>query len=170
MACALTQGFALDCMDSMGGLKDFLVTPYVAAQATVTAGEITAIANSGSVTYYRYEIDNEEAGFETATATDRNTGTTISETTLTLLLKKLSSTKNVELGLLSMNRLSIIVQDNNGVYHSFGYDNGSNVSTNTSGSGTAFGDLNGYTVEVMTKENHKPYTVDATVVAGLTIV
>ncbi len=95
MACALTQGFALDCMDSMGGLKDFLVTPYVSAQATVTAGEITAIANSGSVTYYRYEIDNEEAGFETATTTDRNTGTTISETTLTLLLKKLSSTKHV---------------------------------------------------------------------------
>lgn len=175
MACTslLTAGFTLDCVDSTGGIQDFLITNTENVDTfTTAAGEITAITQSGATSFYRYGLEEEDADFISTETKSVENGTIFWETVLNFTINKLSKEKNVELQLMAAARkLAIIVQDGNGVYHAIGFDNGAKKmgGTNQSATGKAFGDANGYTVGLMAKESHYPFTVDATVVAGLTI-
>lgn len=175
MACTslLTQGFALDCADSVGGIQDFLITNTENIDSfTSAAGEITAITQVVATNFYRYGLEEEDADFISTETKSVENGTLYWETVLNFTINKLSKEKNVELQLMAAARkLAIIIQDGNGVYHAIGFDNGAKKmgGTNQSATGKAFADANGYTVGLMAKESHYPYTVDSTVVAGLTI-
>tara|TARA_R110000796_G_scaffold78832_2_gene175660 strand:+ start:506 stop:1039 length:534 start_codon:yes stop_codon:yes gene_type:complete len=176
MACTslLTAGFTLDCVDSTGGLQDFLITnsENITPGFTVAAGEVTALTQVGATSFYRYGLEEEDADFISTENKSVENGTLFYETILNFTINKLSKEKNVELQLMAAARkLAIIFQDGNGTWHAIGLDNGAKKmgGTNQSASGKAFGDANGYTIGLMAKESHYPYTVDPTVVAGLTI-
>jgi hypothetical protein len=176
MACTslLTTGFTLDCVDSTGGIQEVLITntENITPGFTVAGGEITVMSQVAATNFYRYGLEEEDADFISTETKSIENGSLFYETILNFTINKLSKEKNVELRLMAAARkLAIIIKDGNGIYHAIGFDNGAKKmgGTNQSATGKAFGDANGYTVGLMAKESHYPYTVLSTVVAGLTI-
>lgn len=172
-ACPLTQGFTYECDDSAGGIKQgsILITQHRNISAsTVTAGEITALTQVTATSFYTYEVKKNIAGAITTENHDPLTGSNYYETVLSYLFNKLSNTKNVEFKLLTSEPVVIIYQDLNDVYHCIGLDSGAEKMGGTNGSqtGTARADQNGYQLAFTDQSLNYPYTVDATVVSGLT--
>ena len=57
MACALTQGYVLDCKDSLGGITEVLFIAKQDVTATTEAsGVITAITKAAGKRFYKYEL------------------------------------------------------------------------------------------------------------------
>ena len=171
--CPITTGFDYECDSSSGGIKmgSLLITQWEDVSVTpmtVVAGEITAITQEAATNFYRYNIKKELVSFDGAETHDPLQGSYFMEDTLTAILFNMSKEKNVELKLLAGRPLFIIVQDLNDVYHAFGLQSGAEKIGSTRSSGKEYGTMNGYTM-VFTSKDTDTYTVDSTVVAGLTI-
>lgn len=148
MSCALTTGYTLDCRDGVGGIKEIKIGTFANHTTTATSGVVSALTTSG---WYKYELRPETADFtETETENDVN-GTVFYEPVLNLSIAKLSSTMRNELRLLAQNRLLAAVADRNGRYWLLGWCNGMTKS-GTAVTGTAMGDMSGYTVVLTGKE------------------
>jgi len=84
---------------------------------------------------------------ETGTFSEEN-GTVFYTNVASVVFNKTTAAKLVELNeLAKSNKLCVIVKDNNGLYWMVGNDRGALVSNSTAGTGTAFGDRNGVTME-----------------------
>jgi len=169
MACALTQGRAIDCRNSMGGIEEVLISDFSdITVTTVAAGVVTALAQAAG-SFYRYELEKENGSLvETHTGSLEN-GTNFYEGVLEFHTMNLSASQSEELTLVDQARMFIIVKDNNGVYWTVGAYKGADKLTGTSVTGAAFGDMNGYTYSITSKEAVRMLEVDSTVIAGLTI-
>lgn len=171
MACTLTKGFSVDCRDSIGGITSVYISEFGNVTSfTEAAGEITAIVQVTSTNFFKYNLEKENGDFvETMNGSIEN-GTTFYETVLNFTMKKMVAATSEELRLLALNRLFIIVEDNNGKYWELGADKGADRvgGTNTAASGKAFGDMNGYTLGFMSKSAVPAREVQSAVVAGLT--
>tara|TARA_R110002167_G_scaffold106599_8_gene273269 strand:+ start:3269 stop:3796 length:528 start_codon:yes stop_codon:yes gene_type:complete len=175
MACPLTQAFDYECDDAVGGIKQgsILITQLENIDTfTVTAGEVTALTQVVATNFYTYKVNKEIADVVSTENFSEENGTFFVESVMNLMLSKLTKEKNTELKLLASKPLAIIYQDMQGTYHVMGADEGARKvgGTNQSATGKAFGDLSGYTLGFTSREANYPYTVDATVVAGLTVV
>ena len=172
--CPLTQSFTYECDSSIGGIKQgsILIAPFVNITAfTVAAGEITAITQEATTNFYRYSVKKNIANAVTTENHDPLVGTSFEETILSFTMNKLSNTKNVELKLLASQACVVIYQDQNDIYHALGFDLGAEKMGGTNGSqtGALVGEHNGYQLAFTDQSKNYPYTVDATVVAGLVI-
>ncbi len=175
MACPLTQPFALLCDDAAGGVKQgsILITQLENISAiTVSAGEVTAITQVALTNFYTYAVNKEIADVVSTENFSEENGTFFIESIMNLMMSQLSKEKNTEFKLLASKPLVIIYQDMQDTYHVMGITQGARKvgGTNQSATGKAFGDLSGYTLGFTSREKHYPYTVDATVIAGLTTV
>lgn len=167
MGCILTQGFALDCRDSIGGIKSIMVAE-LSAKATLTSsdGLISALTLEATKNFYKYEFRKQTGNFtETIEASDEN-GTLFYTQELNIQLSKLEVAKRNELYLLAKNDLLVIVEDRNGNYWLLGEENGM-VIGGSGESGTAMGDFSGYNLTFTGAEREPAKAVEATVVAGL---
>ena len=166
MPCALTSSFLIDCRDGVGGIKTIKVkeqptTATLTADFTLTSGTIAIAANS-QTGWYRYDLRTETANATwTGTGNEQN-GTFFYDQALTIILSKVAVKLEYELKLLGQNRILIAVELNDGTYVLLGYQNGMTVATSAGGSGTAFGDLNGYTVNFIGREKDTPHMTLAT--------
>ena len=151
MACNfINAGRALACKDSVGGIKAVIFVPNDATNKIVvdslddSTGAIdNLVANvAGS---FKYELKGTSSLEETITASADN-GTVFYEQALNLTLPKLSATDTKEIKLLAASRPQIIVQDYNNNYMVVGLENGADVSGGTIVTGTAMGDMSGYTL------------------------
>lgn len=146
----ITAGRALACKDSVGGIKAVIFVPndgsskIVAATIDGTTGAIEELA-SNVAGAYKYELKGTSSLEETITASADN-GTVFYEQALNLTLPKLSATDTKEIKLLAASRPQIIVQDYNNNYMVVGLENGADVSGGTIVTGTAMGDMSGYTL------------------------
>jgi len=169
MPCLISGGIARDCSDSVGGLEEL----YILERATVTAyteasSEISAITDGGA-TWKKFELKKEVGSIVATTTIDPANGTRFSEGVIAFSVNKFSATKVNILKLLILGQIVAICKDNNGVYWGLGFQNfaeGQSMAVNT---GTAYGDRNGFDIELMAKEPEAPYEVSSSVVAGLTI-
>lgn len=181
MACSslLTQGFALDCADNIGGIEEILITNSENVTAfTEATGTISAITQAVATNFYRYELEEEDADFVTTEQKNKENGTLYFETVLNFTIDKLTAAKSEELKLMSAARnLLVIAKLNDGSYVAMGFDKVNGLpggakkigGTNQAASGKAFADKVGYTVGITSMESHYPYFVDSGVVSGLTI-
>lgn len=145
MSCALTQNYYLDCRDSLGGIKKVWLGSYNDISSwTGSNGTYTAVSMSGY--FWSYELIKESSNFSEAITTNVQNGTTFYAQTLEIILNKLQVSTRNEILLLAKNTLVAIVEDNNGVKWILGKDAGLDITAGTIGSGTAFGDRNGYTI------------------------
>jgi hypothetical protein len=145
MSCAITEGFALDCRDSVGGIQAL----YIIAKANVTAytaasGTVSAITKSS--VFYKYELEEENSMAQSVMTGNRQNGTLFFAQEVTAIFQKLTYQTRDKLKTLGKNRLVIIVKDNNGKFWIMGKDRGLMINTSTAATGTAMGDLNGTTV------------------------
>ena len=170
MACALTQGRAIDCRNSTGGISEILIANFGDITIdTVAAGVLTALTQAGATSFYRYSLEKENGSLiETQTGSLEN-GTNFYDSVLDFNTKNLSASENEELTLLDQAQLFVIVKDMNEKYWTVGAFFGADKLTGTAVTGAAFGDHNGYTYSITSKEAKRMLEVDSTVIAGLTI-
>ena len=149
MACELTSGRLLDCKTSVGGIRTVLfmqVDDYIPTYASEVLTSITA------ATAYRYELQKATGSLSESISVSQENGTVFFENTLTIKLFKLTAAMRDELKLIVQNRLAVFVLDNNNSQWVVGEVNGAEITGGTSETGTALGDLNGYTLTITTQE------------------
>lgn len=147
-SCALTTGFDLDCRDSIGGVKSVRLASledYTAMVATLAAGAITGWA-SAALDFYKYDQLKETSSLTESINGSSQNGTVYFTPEVTLVLSKLDVTKRNEIKVLAQQRLVAIVEGNDSSYWVVGYQNGLELNAGTSATGTAFGDLSGYSL------------------------
>lgn len=169
MACALTQGYTLDCKDSVGGIKAvwFIASDDVSA-ITEASGIVSAITKSGGKVFYKYElVKNTGSLTETVTASVEN-GTVFYAQELSIVLNKMQANTRNEILLLAKNNLLAVVQDSNNKYWLLGKENGIDITGGTAATGTAQGDRNGYTLTFSGGEPALAPEVSSGIIAGLT--
>lgn len=170
MACALTQGRAIDCRNSAGGIQEVLIANFGNITIdTVAAGVITAMTQSGGTSFYKYNLEKENGSLvETQTGSLEN-GTNFYDSVLDFNTKNLSSAESEELMLLDQAQLFVIVKDMNDKYWTVGAYYAADKLSGTAVTGAAFGDHNGYTYSITAKEKLRTLEVQLSVIEGLTI-
>jgi len=170
MACSLTQGRAIDCRNSTGGISEVLIANFGDITIdTVLAGVLTAITPTAA-TFYRYSLEKENGSLiETHTGSLEN-GTNFYESVLEFNTKNLTASENEELMLLDQAQLFVIVKDMNEKYWTVGAYYAADKLSGTSVTGAAMGDHNGYTYSISSKEAKRMLEVDSGVIGNLTIV
>lgn len=170
MACNLTYGIALDCIDSIGGVAGSI---YISSDADL--GTLTLSSTPGSVSlitgatgdtgqFYEFQVAKNTASFTETFNISNENGTAFFDQALSLNLQKMEANKRNELLLIARNRnLKVIFTDNNGKAWLMGYSRGAVVSAGTSVTGTAVGDMNGYTLTLTAQEPAMAYEVTAPV-------
>ena len=157
MACSLTvTGRSLPCRDALGGVKKVWI-----GAAPFTDGIWTAV---GATT--PGEIDNSTAGValqdfaspkntssltQTVNASVEN-GTVFYSQVLSLVCNKPVAADVAEIQELAKGRLIIVVQDLNDNYFVMGHTRGAELTGGSLATGTAIGDLNGFTLEFTAEE------------------
>lgn len=163
MSCALTTGYTLDCRDSVGGIKEVKFGTLATHAVASASGAVTTLTTSG---WFKYEMRPETADFtENETQNDAN-GTVFYEPTLNIVIHKLSTTMRNELRLLAQNRTMAAVADRNGKYWLLGWNNGL-TKGGSAATGKAMGDMNGYTITLMGKEELPMLEIPANVYSTL---
>jgi hypothetical protein len=168
MACLLTQGFTLDCKDSVGGIKSIHLMNWVASKFTVASGEVTATTfASGDV--FDYELPKGTGSMTTTTNVSVENGTVFNQADVAFKLRRLSTAKRNEMKLLAQGRCYAIVKTNNDDAFLVGYEYGCDVTSMVANTGTAMGDSTGYEVTLSAIESEAPYKVQSGVLTTLGI-
>jgi len=157
MACDITRGRLIDCKDSIGGLKAiFIAKSYsnnVSAVATINATELTTAGFAtwsccgGTVEVFKYDLVQNLSSLTVTINSDNANGTTFFTQALSVTLQKIDHDMTNELRLMAYSRSQIFVQDSNDNVFLLGIDGGCYVTGGTVVTGTAKGDMNGYTIE-----------------------
>ncbi|CAB4153037.1 hypothetical protein UFOVP617_47 [uncultured Caudovirales phage] len=169
MACALTQGYTLDCKDSIGGIKAvwFIAAGDVSA-VTEVSGVVTAITKASGKVFYKYQlVKNSSSLTENINANIQN-GTIFYAQELAIMLNKMQANTRNEILLLAKNNLLAVVEDANGKYWLLGKQNGLDITAGSSATGTAQADKNGYALTFSGGEKELAPEVTSSLIAGLT--
>jgi len=162
MACELTAGFNLDCKDSIGGIKAIYLQQHADFYSGVTIDpnteEVSALPEED---VYKYICPKHTGSFTEEVASSVENGTIFYTQTVTATFFKLTAARRKQLELVAKNRLVVFVQDNNDNIWMVGRMDGAEVTAMTTATGTAKGDLNGYTITFTAEEAHKAYRLES---------
>ena len=153
MACNISLGYNEPCKDSVAGLTAVYFMNFNTGSFTLDATDVVTSFPSGS-TVFKYELKGTNGYTETVN-TSRDNGTTFFSQELSLQLKKLTAEATKELKLLAYSRPKIVVADRNGNAFLVGKNEGADMTAGTITTGTAYGDLSGYTM-VFTGQEQLP--------------
>lgn len=168
MACALTTDILFDCEKGAGGLKEvYLIELENIASYTESSGTLTAITKVAGKVFRKYQLELETAQFGEEITGNRANGTLFYSQRGTVILNKQQVAVRNEILLLAKNHLVAVVKDNNDTYRLYGRENGLMVETGTAESGTAWGDRNGYTLNLTGKEKELAPFVSSSVISTL---
>lgn len=168
MACALTQGFVLDCKESVGGIKSVRFVEFDNVASITYAAGVATLTMVASKKFWKYAQVRETSSFtETITANVQN-GTIFYQQELTVILNKLAAATRNEILLLAKNRLMAIVEDMNGSFWLLGSKNGLDITGGNSATGTASGDRNGYTLTFQAMEADPMWSVSSGAISAIT--
>lgn len=152
MACTnfTLKGIARGCKDSAGGIVKIWVNPdYDTARASVTLVEPNGTqANLTTPVEKGWKVFNffKNTGSMTSTLNVSETAGSSFTTEVSLTFMKQDSAKRLEMLGLLLGQCMVVVKDANGKYWLLGLDSPVEASAGTAVTGTASGDLNGYTV------------------------
>ena len=168
MACALTQGYVLDCKDSLGGITEvYFMASQDVASYTVSGGVMTALTKDSGKRFYKYELVKGTSSFvENVNASVEN-GTIFYQQELTIILNKLQANTRNEILLLAKNLLVAVAKDNNGKWWYLGLTKGLDITGGSAQSGAALGDRSGYSLTFTGQESELAPEVNSTVAGQL---
>ena len=169
MACALTQGYTLDCRDSLGGITEvYFIASSDITSTTEASGVITALVKASGKKFYKYELTKGPSMFTENVASNVQNGTLFFTPELTIILNKLQANTRNEILLLAQNRLTAVAKDNNGKFFMLGKTRSLDLTAGSAATGTAEGDRSGYTLTFTGAEPALAPEVNSTVSAALT--
>jgi len=150
--CDITSGFTLGCRDNTGGIANlYILSGSIATVDTASEGLISGITGSGE--FFKFELFRQTSDFAEAITSTPENGTVFYEQTVNAVFFKLQSSTRNQVKVLAQNpNLKVIVETNNGTvdgvgrYWLLGQDRGMQLLSGTGATGTAFGDLNGYSL------------------------
>ena len=164
MACDLTGGRAKPCKDAVGGIKKIHFVDF-GDLGTITLGSNDDVSDmAGTFTYYTYDVKG-NSSLETNITTSLENGTTFFEQVVNLTLHKLTKEDNKELKLMAFGRPHVFVETFDGSLLLVGREHGAEVTGGTMVTGTAMGDLQGYTLTLTANEVTMPNFVDGATAA-----
>lgn len=162
LPCGALSGRTIDCTDVVGGLKAIYFAEVfqdltTVASATESTGVVNTIPSdtgttSGSYTVHKYELRPELSSMTINIQADTNNGTVFYEQTLSLMFHKLKPTDGGKIVELAKSRLNTYVLDNNDQVYVLGAENGLDISGGNLTTGTSFGDMNGFQLELSGRE------------------
>ena len=158
MSCNITAGRLEGCKDAVGGLNAiYFVNFGDMGDLSITDETVTGIS-AATPGAFKYDLRGTST-FEQALTSSRENGSTFSEQTLTVSLKKQDATTHKEVKLLAYGRPHVIIEDNNGDKWLMGEEFGAEMNASTS-TGASLGDKSGYelTFVAMEKGLAKQYT------------
>ena len=169
MACALTQGYTLDCRDSLGGITEVYFMAFQDVSSTTEAsGVITALTKGVGKRFYKYELTKGTSVMTENVNSNVQNGTLYFTPELTIILNKLQVNTRNEILLLAQNRLVAVAKDNNGKYWYLGKTRALDLTAGSATSGTAESDRSGYTLTFAGAEPSMSPEVNSAVAAALT--
>ena len=151
MACEkISLGRLKPCKDSVGGIKSVYFINYgditdLSFSATDTDVIETLGAAATEVSAYRYDVHFASSLTQNIQSSSEN-GTVAYEQVLELSMPRLSKEDNKEIKLIAYGHPNVIVEDQNGNLFLAGLVNGMEVTGGTIVTGTAMGDMSGYTL------------------------
>lgn len=154
MACGLTlAGRGVGCKDALGGIKRLYIAEWSEGMwADISAGAVAGLSGSDSINFYTYDMNRGSGSLnQTITASIEN-GTVFYDQALTANFSKLAAADITELTNITKGRMSVLVEDNNGNWFVMGHSRGVEASGGVVQTGTASGDLNGFTIEMNAQE------------------
>jgi len=153
MPCDISLGRLEPCKTSVGGLKAvYIINENAITGVTYDATDTDAIATvTGSPSAYKYDLKG-SSSFEQTINSSRANGTTFFTQTINLSLKSITAKDLKQIKLLAYGRPKVIVEDNNGKFFLTGLKNGMEVTGGTIVTGTAMGDLSGFTLTITGEE------------------
>jgi hypothetical protein len=168
MPCALSQGYALDCRDSFGGVKQVYLAKYEdISGVTLTAGIVTALTKATGKRFYKYELVVATSSAEQSLTANRANGTTEIKQTVKFPINKMSTAVRNELMALAAVRVLVVVEDQNGYFWLFGKDFGLTLAATTANTGTSLTDRNGFEISFEGMEKSLAFEVNAAVAGAL---
>ena len=169
MACALTQGYTLDCKDSLGGITEVYFMAFQdVASTTEASGVITALTKDTGKRFYKYELTKGTSVLTENVNSNVQNGTLYYTPELTIILNKLQANTRNEILLLAKNLLVAVAKDNNGKYWYLGKTRALDLTAGSATSGTAESDRSGYTLTFAGAEPSMSPEVNSAVAAALT--
>ena len=168
--CDIVSGFTLGCRDNTGGLKNIYILSGSIGSTSGTEGLISVISGSG--TFYKFELTRQTGDFtETINASLEN-GTIFYEQVVNAPFHKLQSSTRNQIRTLAKNPdISMIVETNNSeggtVFFLLGESRGLSLSGGQAQTGTAFGDLQGYTLTFTGQEPEPASALSGSTLAGV---
>lgn len=176
LSCGTLSGRSIDCTDVVGGLKAiYFAENFQDLLAVATATESTGIldglpddlgATTANYTVYKYELRPELSSMTINISADTNNGTVFYEQTLSLMFHKLRPTDGGKIVELAKSRLNTYVLDNNDQVYVLGAENGLDISGGNLTTGTSFGDMNGFQLELSGRELFPVWFLPAPTVGG----
>ena len=169
MSCALTQGYTLDCRDSLGGIVEVYFTEAANVTSTTEAsGVITALTKAAGKRFWKYELVKDTSMFNQTLNASVANGTVFYAQELQIVLNKMQTNTRNELLLLAQNSLVAVAKDSNGLYWYLGKTRGVDLTANAASTGTAQGDRNGFSLTFTGSEPELAPSVNSTVANALT--
>lgn len=173
MACALTQGYNLDCREGIGGIKEvYIIELANVSSMTEVSGVVTAITKVTGKRFWKYSLVRETSNTNEDIVGSQENGTLFYTQTVNIILNKRQASVRNEIMLLAKNNLIIIAVDNAVPGQTqkawlFGKTQGLILATGNAASGTAWGDRNGYTLPFTGNEPELAPEVLSTLIANL---
>lgn len=165
MACSLSSGYALPCKDKVGGIYKVFFANYDDAVSGVSydfsTQEVTNVSSALNV--YEFTVKGSNS-LETTINSSRENGTLFFEQALALTLTDLSIA-DIQVFTLAKGRFVAFVQDNNGYTWTIGQEHGLELTAGTAVTGTAMGDLYGYTLTMTGQEKYLPTPIPASTIS-----
>ena len=156
MACNITQGFELGCRDNTGGIRRAYILSGSITDVTVAdvaTAPFLSSALTGSGEFFAYDQVRQTANYGETINSSVENGTIFYEQSLVLQFHKYQDTLQDIINTLGQNpQLQLVVETNNGTqdndakFFLLGEFNGLTLSAGSGQTGTAFGDLNGYSL------------------------
>jgi hypothetical protein len=153
--CDIVSGFTLGCRDNTGGLKNIYILSGSIGSTSGTEGLISTITGTG--TFYKFELSRQTGDFTETINTSVENGTVFYEQTVNAPFHKLQSSTRNQVKTLARNpEITMVVETNNSeggtVFFLLGESRGLALNGGQAQTGTAFGDLQGYTLTFVGQE------------------
>jgi len=178
MSCYISSGIELGCSDGIGGIKKIYIvggaTGDVTGYTYNAIGAVTGATSTTGTTLYGFELKRNTSSLSQNTTKSFENGTIYWEQVLTAIFFKYDQEKRNQLKVLGQNdQIQIVAIDQNDTQYLLGQVNGMYLSGGSAGTGTAFGDRNGFEMIFTGQESEPARVIDgalATVFAGASIV
>jgi len=173
MACLLINGILKGCRDNIGGIrrvylanKAFLRSVIIGFGSPDDPGLVTYIdtvteLGATGPAFYTFEPNKTSSNWSDTMGVVASNGGTTYVPSVTMVFSKNDSGKVNTIKLMGQSELVAIVENNDGKYFLLGKDNGLEISAGSYTSGTAYADLNGWTVTLSGGETSPSFEVDA---------